>query len=488
MTDKRMDEQIEAAMGRVEIPWVVHERITKVTGAIRENARRDSQTKKGRRTVHLLRMAFVAAALVACMGIAVFAATKWVLFRTEQLAEHEVALGVRVEGTGEEIDPTKKQPLQEVPAVEMKIGYLPEGLVDVSLEKGSGAYRWENRDGGFFIHDPYVMDVEDGTWEELYVQEHESIQLQDRGALYVCKRVSADEDWLWQDVYLPFPEVDRMILVSAWGTASREDLLEVAQSITLTPTGQMQAVQEQQLFSTFLASKAEEEETLSEGIPYQTAASAEEVSNLHQVGEWFTHEAWVREKGILPVKVRVSEVQIVNNLSPLKEERIPEEWKGLVLEDGCLGKAKRSYIKKGDGRETMNEVIREEEVPLRLVVVTLEYANETKAELEDILYHGALLRLGEEEGTYRILHPTWEDSETCVYDLWIGTGDMQYNDVLSEEQYKNYIPKIGAGETRSVKLAWLVGEDETDQLYLSLCGGAYEFTERMLEEGLIALQ
>lgn len=43
---------------------------------------------------------------------------------------------------------------------------------------------------------------------------------------------------------------------------------------------------------------------------------------------------------------------------------------------------------------------------------------------------------------------------------------MQYYDVADEETGKNYIPEIKAGASQTVHMAWLIGEDEVDQLYL----------------------
>lgn len=66
---------------------------------------------------------------------------------------------------------------------------------------------------------------------------------------------------------------------------------------------------------------------------------------------------------------------------------------------------------------------------------------------------------------------------------------MQYYDVADEETGKNYIPEIKAGASQTVHMAWLVGEDEVDQLYLSLNAESWDcFTEEMLQEGLFQLQ
>ena len=49
--------------------------------------------------------------------------------------------------------------LKEVPAVEMNVGYLPDGLIDNSAEKGGRSYKQPDEQGGFFIGNPLVMDT-----------------------------------------------------------------------------------------------------------------------------------------------------------------------------------------------------------------------------------------------------------------------------------------------------------------------------------------
>ena len=104
--------------------------------------------------------------------------------------------------------------LKEVPAVEMNVGYLPDGLIDNSAEKGGRSYKQPDEQGGFFIGNPLVMDTSEGTWAEAFVKDYELISIGDKKALYVCSQNSADSDWLWQDLYIPFPEVNRIVLLN----------------------------------------------------------------------------------------------------------------------------------------------------------------------------------------------------------------------------------------------------------------------------------
>lgn len=83
--------------------------------------------------------------------------------------------------------------------------------------------------------------------------------------------------------------------------------------------------------------------------------------------------------------------------------------KDAVGEDGKLMKNQLSYIKKGDGVNTLDEVVGIEEVSQKLVLVTTTYTNNGDQELHNVLYQGNLLLLKEQGSEYRIY--TYYDTE-----------------------------------------------------------------------------
>lgn len=83
--------------------------------------------------------------------------------------------------------------------------------------------------------------------------------------------------------------------------------------------------------------------------------------------------------------------------------------KDAVGEDGKLMKNQLSYIKKGDGVNTLDEVVGTEEVSQKLVLVTTTYTNNGDQELHNVLYQGNLLLLKEQGSEYRIY--TYYDTE-----------------------------------------------------------------------------
>ena len=81
--------------------------------------------------------------------------------------------------------------------------------------------------------------------------------------------------------------------------------------------------------------------------------------------------------------------QVLDNLSVLEGADIPEEWKTAVTSDGKLKQNHLSYVKSGDGENTLDKVVDEAAVNQKLVYAQVTYTNNTDAEMRNILYHAA---------------------------------------------------------------------------------------------------
>ena len=71
------------------------------------------------------------------------------------------------------------------------------------------------------------------------------------------------------------------------------------------------------------------------------------------------------------------------------------------------------------------------------------------------------------------------------------TAEMTYMSVT--EDYgngDNYISSLNPGESIQVNMAWIVNENDLDNMYLNLNGdgAAFEFSESMLDVGLVDIR
>ena len=219
--------------------------------------------------------------------------------------------------------------------------------------------------------------------------------------------------------------------------------------------------------------------------------------SVRQIGEAFNLDSYAEDNNgnnIITDKVTacVDKVQIADNLQLLDSDKIPKAWKTAIDANGKLVQNHLSYIKKGDGVNNLDSVVREENMDQKLLFLTVTYTNISEEELNHMLYLGTLIALSKQnDGTYTIYMPGTEAGED--YDYYISdsvakTAEMTYSSV--QDDYgngKNYIPSLKPGESVQVNMAWIVNEKDIKNLYLNLngTGGCYEITENMCHTGVV---
>ena len=80
------------------------------------------------------------------------------------------------------------------------------------------------------------------------------------------------------------------------------------------------------------------------------------------------------------------------------------------------------------------------------------------------------------------------------YDYYIGDGaadigTMKYNS--EAEKYNdggNYISSLKPGESIQVNMAWIVNEEDIENMYLNFSGNEYDFTECLLDTGVVDIR
>ena len=100
------------------------------------------------------------------------------------------------------------------------------------------------------------------------------------------------------------------------------------------------------------------------------------------------------------ISVKVDSVQISDDLQLLDPDKIPQEWAKAIDADGKLATNTLNYVKSGDGIDSLDEIVKSEEVNQKLVYVTVTYTNHSNEEIDHMLYLGALLTLTKENGKY----------------------------------------------------------------------------------------
>ena len=208
-------------------------------------------------------------------------------------------------------------------------------------------------------------------------------------------------------------------------------------------------------------------------------------------GEVYLNNEWAGYIENDKISVCVDAVQVEDNLHLLGQNNVPEEWTDAVGTDGNLVNNTLSYIKSGNGIDSVDEIVKTESVKQKLVYATVTYTNKSDEEINHMLYIGTLLLMDHEDGSYQIYDPTEQSGDDYDRVIWDGvarTAEMTYNSI--SEDYGNggnYISSLKPGESIQVNMAWIVNENDLNNMYLNLNGdgAAYEFSDSMLKTGLV---
>lgn len=432
-----------------------------------------------------VRAAAIAVVCVLSMPTVAYAGVKLYHMYMEKQGSFSVATGIKAD------DSTGKMNLPEkIHEIDITAEYIPEGMA--WIDESHLEYPEHDRTGGFSF-EPVLLDDDDlnKVMQDKNVVDSEERIFGNYEGVYLKYHDLAEDGSFNQRIYLLCPEVYRVIAIYIGDDIAKEDAVKVVENLVITENDTMIATAGMNTWSEWVSP----EETSGEA---EVTSIADDKLPMHQIGEEFEMSASGessdgKEIGSHKISVRVDAVQVEDNLQLLGQNDVPKEWMRAVGADGKIGNNTLSYIKSGDGVDTVDEVVKTESVKQKLVYVTATYTNQSEEEINHMLYLGTLVRMNHEAGMYHIYYPTEPEQFGDDYDYVIGdgaahTGEMTYYSV--SEEYGNggnYIPSLKAGESIQVNMAWIVNENDLDKMYLDFntAGGPYEFSDAMLKTGLV---
>ena len=405
-------------------------------------------------------------------------------------------------------------------------GWLPEGMEYCGMGDWKYSFSETPNQGGLSLFQN-VLDTGNAVFceleeniasqEELTVAGHEAV---------LIRRLTDEEAGLFFDklLYVAYPEYNTVIKLYIGSDISREDGLKIAESLQYTVNGT-----EERDLSYIEAIYLENAAAVREGRTPRdvsdaydmaqenggsfwdymdiaqalgdllnpekdpvTSVSKEEVGGIYEIGESFDVPFNVTIDGATVLPVKVTEVQIAEDTSILKN---PEgAYKRFTTdENGRLGMNTVRFCVAGDGIDTLKEeVVAELPQQEKLVAVTLEITNDTDETLYNLGYEASLLSVTETEDAFTIFEPT--PAEDVDYDYWTDSdiyehGRMDYFDIVNGDG-KNYIPELAPGKTVTLQLAFVVNECQSDKLLLSFNseGDGTSFRDRGLSIGYVDLR
>ena len=435
------------------------------------------------------RVAAVTAVCILGVSTSAYAGSKWYAMHLEKQGTYQVATKISAN------EQSKMTAIpDEIPDVKIQAGYLPDGMEEI--EEGKFSYLETPYQGGFSMS---LMLLDEQDFESVLTDNH-VVESEERNfgkyeGVYLRYQDLEQSGSYNQRIYLMCPDEYRMAVIYVGDDMSKEEAVKFAENISLVETDKMIATKDMYSWSDFVSTEPE-----AETREMVTSVSSDELK-LWKTGKEFKISPDVSaedENGnsieAADVSVKVDSVQISDDLSLLDENKIPEEWKKAVGEDGKLVENQLSYIKIGDGVEALDEVVKTENVKQKLVFVTVTYKNNSEVTLNHILYLGNLMLLKSKDDTYQLYIENEQsgDNYDCIHSSSVAKAfEMDYYSV--QEAYGNggnYISALKPGESIQVEMAWIVDENQLSNMYLNLSGNGSsgEFVDSTLETGIVDIR
>lgn len=431
-------------------------------------------------------MGRVAAAAVVCVlatSSVAYAGVNLYHMYLEKQGTYSIEAGIQAGEDGESL----KLPKQ-VHDISITSDYIPEGME--WTEEGSRLCYPDTPDQGGISISSVLLDKEDlsaAKLEKNVVQSEEHTFGNYDGVYIQYNELKQDQSFN-QRIYLLCPEQYRVLTIYIGDDVSKEEAFKFAEGIIITETDTL--MDTAGLY------------TWSDLVDPEAVATQLPVTNgnvpVYQIGDTFAlgDTSGVDSKGDYistdAITVCVDSVEIADDLQLLEGENIPDEWEKAVGVNGKLVQNHLSYIKSGDGVDSLDKVVDEKTVDQKLVYVTVTYTNTSDEEIDHALYIGNLMTLEKQgDGTYTV----YADGETAGdgYDYYTGdsvarTAEMGFSSVVDAYgDGGNYIPALKPGESIQIHMAWIVNEQDLKNMYLNLNGngGAYEFSDEIMKTGIV---
>ena len=435
-----------------------------------------------------------AAAAVACVVIGTGAYAAVNAYRNyhmnlQQQGSYSVVTGVTADT---ESQTTEALP-DQIADVKIETSYIPEGM-EWKDERHLDYIHTDNK-GGFTIDSVLIGDgnLEEGL-TDTNVEESEQTTFGEHEGVYLKYHTVQTDIHFNQRIYLLCPEEGRIVTLYIGSDVSKEEAYKVAEGITLKETGEMVSTGDIEDWNTYIQMQNGE---LTEGegsVAVSEEHDTGKLQHIYTIGEDIRKDSTSaqdtegNEIESKDMSVKVDQIQVADDLSVLDTKYIPDIWKNVTDEDGKLKDNEASYVKRGDGVNTLDEVVRTKKFPAKLVYATLTFTNQGDQDLKNIHYYIEMALLDQTENGYQRYDYEAQSGEDYDYAEWNGAlsmdGGMQYYECQNDIG-KNYISSLAAGESTQVKVAWIVNEEDLGRMYLEVSGSGADLTAEDAEQAVL---
>ncbi len=344
----------------------------------------------------------------------------------------------------------------------LQVGWMPDGM---AIDPSSGKYSDPNGRSMTMLF--YKMDNMDDalTHTVSYSVSQETLTCGSNTVLYAVTDTTGQsgEDIFDKDVWVAFPDSNYAVQLYATTDMTKEEIEKIAENLSLTPSDTETA----ELWS---------------GEPQEEGSGTDEVYKIsdytiQQIGDTLRSDSYDDTDAETDpsdrITAKLDSVSLQDNfdgLPAVDDIGNPVDYSQYLNADGKVKDDVRTWYSRGDGVNTLDEKIKEETVPQRVLVMHLTYTNESSITQEICVCPNLLQKNGDRLDYGEVACEPMDETTYCKGTL----GDLKYGEFFlfttDRDHSKNNITNVAPGESVEATVAFLMDEDELQDLYADILG------------------
>ncbi len=275
------------------------------------------------------------------------------------------------------------------------------------------------------------------------------------------------QDWQEQrqEVWVAFKDTPYAAQVYIMGDVSESERVQILENLTLESWDSEVALdwtEEQERTEPADVSVLEDRENLADG-------------KVVQIGESFSYgydveasEFYSDKDGHYSTDIVINDIRIQDNFDGITTDAFnaPFDYSQYTHPDGTVVDNVRTWIRMGDGIDTVDEIIKKENVPQSVVVMDVTYTNTGDVDWYECICPSVMT--ADENGDLYMYLDTEEGVSYSDSLLELKCDNMMFSISTDHVMAKNSIDPFKPGETANVKIAFLVDTADLSETYIRM--------------------
>ncbi len=327
----------------------------------------------------------------------------------------------------------------------LQTGWLPEGMeikdgkYHDAQDRGITMCFWKITDGNQILNHaiPYTVSQEQFTCGENTV-------------LFAKKDVREKGDY--NEVWVAFPNASYAVQMYVTSDITDEEVKKISENLSLTPADTETAM--------VWSGDAKEE------IGDETPTEPFDSNNMQviQIGDVIEKSPYLQNED---VSITINDASLQDTMDGITTDNIgaAADYHTYLNADGTVKDDVRTWYTRGDGINTLDKQDRQETLPQKVLVLHMTYTNNGTEPIDECVCP-SLFNIADDGSLVTSLDTDEMYAEDTLGDLKYDRSAFSFATTHSSQ--KNNLTNLKAGESADVTLAFLVDEEQLDQLYLDV--------------------